>query len=180
MDKVSWRLNRIAAYWPRSFPFSWAAQPGTWGHSLCWDRVLIPASSLQLIWTSCRRGYIIIWRSPTSCGRRQSRLSSDPLDRMHQLFTQVHFFLWQLGRGQYATPYRNDVLGALLNSIWWRGSSYRTFVSVEWFILKVIFIHTFYQLEFDRSSFLEWGFRRLGSQARTEITRYNVNYANLS
>ena len=23
---------------------------------------LIPASSLQLIWTSCRRGYIIIWR----------------------------------------------------------------------------------------------------------------------
>ena len=56
--EVSWRLNRIAIYWPPnssgyssiSFPFSWAAQPGTWGPSLCWDMVLIPASSLQLIW----------------------------------------------------------------------------------------------------------------------------------
>ena len=27
-----------------------------------WGMVLIPASSLQLIWTSCRRGYILIWR----------------------------------------------------------------------------------------------------------------------
>ena len=27
----------------------------------------------------------------------------DNFDRMHLLFTQVHFFLWQLGRGQYAT-----------------------------------------------------------------------------
>ena len=31
-----------------SFPFSKAAQPGTWGPSLCWDIVLILASSLQL------------------------------------------------------------------------------------------------------------------------------------
>ena len=45
-----------------SFQFSWTAQPGAWGPSLSWDTVLIPASSLQLIWTSCRRGYIIIWR----------------------------------------------------------------------------------------------------------------------
>ena len=52
-----------------SFPFSWAAQPGAWGPSLCWDIVLIPASSLQLIWTSCHRGYIIIWCPPTSCER---------------------------------------------------------------------------------------------------------------
>ena len=35
-----------------SFPFSWAAQPGTWGPSLCWDMLLIPSSSLQLIWGS--------------------------------------------------------------------------------------------------------------------------------
>ena len=52
-----------------SFPFSWDAPPGAWGHSLCWDMVLIPASSRQLIWTSCRRGYIIICRPPTSCER---------------------------------------------------------------------------------------------------------------
>ena len=70
-----------------SFPFSCAAQPGAWGPSLsgtwpsfqhllsdsncsiggpegplCWVLVLSPASYLQLIWTSCRRGYIIIWR----------------------------------------------------------------------------------------------------------------------
>ena len=52
-----------------SFPFSWAAQPGAWEPSLCWDMVLIPASSLQLIWTSCHQGYIIFWRPPTSCER---------------------------------------------------------------------------------------------------------------
>ena len=27
----------------------------------------------------------------------------DTFDRMHLLFTQVHFLFWQLGRGQYAT-----------------------------------------------------------------------------
>ena len=99
-----------------SFPFSWAAQPGAWGPSLCWDIVLIPASSLQLIWTSCRRNYMIIWRQPPSCKRYNSHSvqpldgqgrpwSSDIFDRMHLLFTRVHFFFWQLGRvgGQYAT-----------------------------------------------------------------------------
>ena len=34
-----------------SFPFYWAAQPGAWGPSLCWNMVLIQAYSLQLIWT---------------------------------------------------------------------------------------------------------------------------------
>ena len=34
---------------------------------------------------------------------RQSRLSPNIFDRMHQLFTQVHFFFWQLGWGQYVT-----------------------------------------------------------------------------
>ena len=33
-----------------SFPFSWAAQPGPGAQHL-WDMVLIPASSLRLIWT---------------------------------------------------------------------------------------------------------------------------------
>ena len=63
--EVSWRLNRTATYLPPpnssgynniSFLFSWAAQPLAWGPSLCCDIVLIPASSLQLIWTSCRTG----------------------------------------------------------------------------------------------------------------------------
>ena len=32
------------------------------GGPLCWVLVLSTASNLQLIWTSCRRRYIIIWR----------------------------------------------------------------------------------------------------------------------
>ena len=78
--------TKTATYWPPNssgyhslyFPFSWAAQPGVWGFSLCWDMVHIPASSLQLIWTSCRRGYIIIWRPPTSCERHNFALNSTP------------------------------------------------------------------------------------------------------
>ena len=118
--EVSWRLNRTATYWPPnssgyhslSFPFSCAAQPGAWGPSFCWDMVLIPASTPQLIWTSCRQGNIIIWRPPTSCERHSSHLiqsldsqghpwSPDIFDRMHL----VHFFFWQIGRvgGQYET-----------------------------------------------------------------------------
>ena len=54
-----------SGYLSFSFPFSWAAQPGAWGPSLCWDMVLIPASSLQLLWTSCRRGHITILCPPT-------------------------------------------------------------------------------------------------------------------
>ena len=45
---------------------------------LCWDIVLIPGSCLQLIWTSCRRGYMIIWHPPTSCERHNFALSSTP------------------------------------------------------------------------------------------------------
>ena len=73
--EVSWRLTRTATYWPPnpsgynsiSFPFSWATQPGTWGPSLCWDMVLIPAS-LQLSDFLSHPGYIIIWHPPTFCG----------------------------------------------------------------------------------------------------------------
>ena len=112
------RLQHIdphfSGYTSISFPFSWAAQLGAWGPSLCWDRVLIPASSLQLIWTFCHQGYIIIWCPPTSCERHvctQFNLSTvkvipwtpDIIARMHLLFTPVHFFFWQLGQGQYAT-----------------------------------------------------------------------------
>ena len=53
-----------------------AAQPGAWGPNLSWDMFLIPASSLQLIWTSCHRGYIIIWHPPTSCECHNFALNS--------------------------------------------------------------------------------------------------------
>ena len=61
------------------FPSLLGCSTGGLGPSLCWDMVLIPASSLQPIWTSCRRGYIIIWHSPTSCERHNSH-SIQPLD----------------------------------------------------------------------------------------------------
>ena len=102
-----------SGYHSLSFPFSWATQLGAWGPSLCWDMVFIPASSLQLIWTSCRWGYIIIWlvasvtisHSIQPLDSQGHLWSPDIFDRMHLLFTQVHFFFWQLGRvrGQYAT-----------------------------------------------------------------------------
>ena len=109
-----WPPTNSSGYNCISFPFSWAAQPGAWGPSLCWDMVLIPASSLQPIWTSCRRGYIIIWHPPTSCERhictqfnpstfKVIPWSPDIFNRMHLLFTRVHFFFWQLARGQYVT-----------------------------------------------------------------------------
>ena len=50
--EIEQRLQHIdphsSGYSSISFPFSWAAQSGAW--------VLIPASSLQPIWTSCRTG----------------------------------------------------------------------------------------------------------------------------
>ena len=71
---------------------------------LCWVLVLSIASYLQLTWTSCAPSYIIVLR-PLNSTRRQSRLFPDILDWMHLLFTQVHFLFWQLGRvgGQYTT-----------------------------------------------------------------------------
>ena len=89
-----------------SFPFSWAAQPRAWGPSLCWDMVLIPASSLQLIWTSCRRSYIIIWRhihtqfNPSTVKVIPRYLWPDA----SVIYTGA-FLIWQPGRvgGQYAT-----------------------------------------------------------------------------
>ena len=102
--EVSWRLNRTATYWPHQllwllqyfFPVHLGCSTGGLGPSLCWDMVLIPASSIQFNSTP-----------------RQSRLPPDIFDRMHLLFTQVHFLFWQLGRvgGQYATlvPFTNPL-----------------------------------------------------------------------
>ena len=116
-----------------SFPFSWAAQPGAWGASLSGTMVLIPASSLQLIWTPTAQ--LGVPRAPllaAGCWLSLPHLISnwlelpvhrvislfyvhsiqhvhrqgyplDTFDRTHLLSTQVHFPLWQLDRGQYAT-----------------------------------------------------------------------------
>ena len=118
--------TKTATYWPPhfsgyhsfSFPFSWAAQLGAWEPILCWDMVLIPASSLPLIWTSCRRGYIIIWHPPTFCERHNSHSVQPPDSQGCPLISSTGCtcylhrcisFFWQHGRGQYATlmPLKN-------------------------------------------------------------------------
>ena len=104
-----------------SSPFSWAAQPGAWGpaslgagflyrilsptrlitnwlHFLCTalyncsTSTFLWASQIALIQPVHGQGYIILIF----------------LDRMHLLFTQVHFLFWQSGRvgGQYATYWK--------------------------------------------------------------------------
>ena len=82
------------------------------------DMVLIPATSIQLIWTSCRRGYIIIWCPPTTCKRHISHsiqpvhsqgYHNDTFDRMHLFFYTGAFLIWQPDQdgGQYTTTAKN-------------------------------------------------------------------------
>ena len=91
-------LLAITAFLSRS---PWLLNGGLGAQPL-WDMVLILASSHQLTRTSCAPSYIIVLR-PLNSNRLQS--TSDILDRMHLLFTQMHILFWQLGRvgGQYAT-----------------------------------------------------------------------------
>ena len=98
-----------------SFPFSWAAQLGAWGPSLCWDMVLITVSFLPLIWTSYCWGYIIIWRPPTSCERHiHTQFNPSTVKVIPRylrpdapvIYTSA-FLIWQPDQvgGQYATLY---------------------------------------------------------------------------
>ena len=85
---------------------------------LYWVRVFSTTSYLQLIRTSCRRGYIIIWLPLFFLQASQFRTQFNPIDNqgyilifldwMLLLFTQMHFLFWQLGRvgGQYTTRER--------------------------------------------------------------------------
>ena len=78
VGEVSWRPNRT--YW---LPLFWLSQPfflvlldcSTEGLGA---QPLLGHSSPQLTWTSCHRGYIIIWLSPTFCERHNFALNSTP------------------------------------------------------------------------------------------------------
>ena len=90
------------------------AQSGAWGLPMlgagCLYRILSPTD-----WISCALSYIIVQRPPYSCEHHNFALIQPVhgqgydilifLDRMHLLFTQVHFLFWQPGRvgGQYTT-----------------------------------------------------------------------------
>ena len=138
----SWRRNRTATYWP---PLLWPSaflstspgllNRGPGAHPL-WVLVFSTASYLQLVWSptdwiSCALSNIIVKRPPSSCGRHNFALIQPVhgqgytilifLDRMHLLFTQVHFLFWQPGRvvGQYTTVFHkwelyNEVFSSYL------------------------------------------------------------------
>ena len=119
---MSWRLNRTATYWPPnssgynsiSFPFSCASQPGGMGAEPVLGHGSHSESSLQLIWTFCRWGYIIIWHPPTSCERHICTQFNPSTVKVIPWYLRPDspviytgaFFIWQPGRvgGQYVTP----------------------------------------------------------------------------
>ena len=75
------------------------ASAGTWfsfQHLLsnCW--LPVAPGLYNYLTSTC-----LLWASQFTLKstRRQSMLSPDIFDRMHLLFTQVHFLFWQLGRG---------------------------------------------------------------------------------
>ena len=105
--EVSWRLNRDCniltpppappAIAVRLFRSPGPLNMGPGGQPLCWKLVstarsgkLTSSSELQLPDFLSHPGYIIVlW--PLNSTRRQSKLSPDLFDRMHLLFTRVHF-----------------------------------------------------------------------------------------
>ena len=93
------------------------SQSGAWGLPLLGAgflyRIVSNWSDLQTDWISCALSYIIVQRPPSSCGHHNFALIQPVhsqgynilIDRMHLLFTQVHFLFWQPSRvvGQYTT-----------------------------------------------------------------------------
>ena len=127
--EVSWRLNRTATYWHPTLLATAAflsRSPGllNWGPLLghgSHSSIVSPTDLNFLspgLYNNLTSAYFLrASQFVLSSTLRQSRLSPDIFDRMHLLFTQVHFFFWQLDRGQYVT------LGMALFCIWWWGSN---------------------------------------------------------
>ena len=103
------------------------SQSAAWGLPLLgagfFYRILSPTD-----WISCALNYIIVHRPPSSCGRHNFALIQPGhgqgynilifLDRMHLLFTHVHFLFWQPGRvgDQYATKLNRECYIAMLET----------------------------------------------------------------
>ena len=94
-----------------SFPFSWAAQLGDWGLSLsefCFSLLHLSSNWINFLCTELYNSStptFFLWASQIALIQPvhgQSYILIF-LNRMHLLFTPVHFLFWQLGRGQYVT-----------------------------------------------------------------------------
>ena len=104
-----------------SFPFSWAAQPGAWGPTLLGVgflyRIISPTYLISkltdVLYSPGLYNNLTSTLLPTSVTISHSFNPSTVnviiswffLDRMHLLFTHMHFLFWQPGRvgGQYTT-----------------------------------------------------------------------------
>ena len=84
----------------------------SWAPPLCWVLVFSTASYLQLTdflsspgLYNCSTSTFFLWASQITLNQpvHGQGYILIFLDRMHLLFTQVHFLFWQLGRGQYVT-----------------------------------------------------------------------------
>ena len=102
----------------------------------CWlslPHLFFNWSCLQTDWISCALSYIIVQSPPSSCGRHNFALIQPVhgqgynilIDRMHLLFTRVHFLFWQPGRvvGQYTTNLKNGHWW-FQNTLHWVSHSY--------------------------------------------------------
>ena len=108
----SWRPNWTATYWP---PLLWPSVfllgCSTWGLGAqpLWDMFLNPASSLQLTdflsspgLYNCSTPTFFLWASQITLNQpvHGQGYILIFLDRMHLLFTQVHFLFWQPEQGR--------------------------------------------------------------------------------
>ena len=123
--------TKTATYWPPPTLLAITAflshspgllTQGPGGSSLCWDMVLILASSLQFTRTSCHWGYIIIWHPPTSCKHHNFTFNSTPRQSRSPLIS------W------YLLPDAPVIYtGAFLLLTAWPGSIYNTWNTIRIF-----------------------------------------------
>ena len=115
---------------------SWGPKPsaGSW-FSLPRTATRTPTNWLQLIWTSCRRGYIIICRPPTSCERHLIQ----PVDS--QGYPLIPWYLWPDAPVVYTS--------AFLLLTGWSGSICNMFTQYS-----IVYYATFWDLNLDLKS---WG-----------------------
>ena len=93
IDPHTYGHNRV------SFPFSWDAQPGAWGPSLfgTW----FSFQHLLTNWLELPVYRVILLFYADSIQTVDSQAYPlETFDRMHLLFTQVHFLFWLLGQGK--------------------------------------------------------------------------------
>ena len=124
MWEVSWRLNITAKYWPPTlmaitaflsrFPGLLNRGPGglaSLGHGPHFslfsptDLNFLSPGLYNDLTSTLLLASVTISHSIQPLDSQGRPRSPDIFNRMHLLFTQVHFFFWQLGRigGQYAT-----------------------------------------------------------------------------